>query len=132
MRYDVSQEVFQQEKGIQLFFRGIQLFLQFLVVRGKNPFFYQYEILRLHFFFEVAGSRSNPFLQCFVRSIVLRGVNQTVVLHTELLRHYHHLLVKTFRFCLVCCQLLGIEFIKMLVNQAYIALKRLLQRPEIE
>ena len=131
--YDVSQKVvFLQENSIQFFFCLAQLFLQLRVVCGKNMISYQCKILRFHFFLKVFGSRYNSLLQCFVRSIVLCSVNQTVVLHTELLRHFYHLFAKTLHFLFVCSQLVGIELIEMFINQAHIMLQYLFQWLEIE
>ena len=131
-RYVCQQPVFQQEKCIQFLFGCIQLLLQYLIIRGKSARPYQYGIQKCHFIFKVTGSRNNPLLQGFVRSIILCGVNQAVVLYAEPLRHFYHLFAETLHRLFVGGKLLGIEFIKMFIDQPYIALQRLCQRQEIK
>ena len=108
------------------------MLLQHLIIRGKSAWPYQYGIQKRHFIFKVTGSRNNPLLQGFVRSIILCGVNQAVVLYAEPLRHFYHLFAETLRRLFVGGKLLGIEFIKMFIDQPYIALQRLCQRQEIK
>ena len=71
-------------------------------------------------------------LQSRVGCIVLRSINQTGILDTELLGHFRHFVVKTFHFLLAGCELLGKELVQVLVYQPHIPPQSLLHGLEIE